>query len=224
MKSVASLLAGTALAVTMLLGGVVVASAVLVPKEDVPRFTGLDVKDLWTLTPVRVDPQKQAYERLPPRYGSQVVMASTATKSDSPTDRQVAPVIQKLDIALTDAVTDVETHDAAPTTLPEPHVAWCHARYKSYSADDNSYISYRGDMRICMSPYLGPSPVDDTEGAGDEGEAILVQGSVEGGSPVDISSAHAQNCLQRYRSYRPEDNSYQPYGGGPRMQCELRSF
>ncbi|MER9071791.1 BA14K family protein [Mesorhizobium sp. M0904] len=26
--------------------------------------------------------------------------------------------------------------------------------------------------------------------------------------------------LQPYRSYRPEDNSYQPYSGGPRRQCE----
>ncbi|WP_363220799.1 BA14K family protein [Mesorhizobium sp.] len=31
---------------------------------------------------------------------------------------------------------------------------------------------------------------------------------------------HVQYCFSRYRSYRPEDNSYQPYSGGPRRQCE----
>ncbi|MER8725965.1 BA14K family protein [Mesorhizobium sp. M1027] len=29
-----------------------------------------------------------------------------------------------------------------------------------------------------------------------------------------------QYCFSRYRSYRPEDNSYQPHSGGPRRQCE----
>lgn len=28
-------------------------------------------------------------------------------------------------------------------------------------------------------------------------------------------------CEQRYRSYRPQDNSYQPFAGGPRRQCEI---
>ena len=32
--------------------------------------------------------------------------------------------------------------------------------------------------------------------------------------------AHVRWCSERYRSYRPEDNSYQPYGGGSRRQCE----
>ncbi|MER9869926.1 BA14K family protein [Mesorhizobium sp. M0136] len=29
-----------------------------------------------------------------------------------------------------------------------------------------------------------------------------------------------QYCFSRYRSYRPADNTYQPYSGGPRSQCE----
>jgi hypothetical protein len=28
-------------------------------------------------------------------------------------------------------------------------------------------------------------------------------------------------CQQRYRSYRASDNTYQPFGGGPRRACEL---
>ena len=34
-----------------------------------------------------------------------------------------------------------------------------------------------------------------------------------------LSDDHIDYCFSRYRSYRPEDNSYQPYGGGPRQQC-----
>jgi hypothetical protein len=34
-----------------------------------------------------------------------------------------------------------------------------------------------------------------------------------------LSNDHVEYCFARYRSYRPEDNSYQPYGGGPRRQC-----
>jgi hypothetical protein len=35
-----------------------------------------------------------------------------------------------------------------------------------------------------------------------------------------VDTAKAQWCYARYRSYRVEDNSYQPYGGGARRQCE----
>lgn len=31
---------------------------------------------------------------------------------------------------------------------------------------------------------------------------------------------HVQYCFSRYRSYRPEDNTYQAYSGGPKRQCE----
>ena len=40
-----------------------------------------------------------------------------------------------------------------------------------------------------------------------------------GGLAASVSDDHASYCFSRYRSYRPEDNSYQPYGGGPRRQC-----
>jgi hypothetical protein len=34
-----------------------------------------------------------------------------------------------------------------------------------------------------------------------------------------VDGDHVQSCFDRYRSYRPEDNSYQPFDGGPRRQC-----
>ena len=218
MKTVASLLAGTALAVTMLLGGVVVASAVLVPQEEVTPFTGLDVADLWTLAPVRVDPQQQTYERLPPRYGSNVMIASTTATQQTPVEQKTASTVQNVDSMETGAVRNADT-DQDALILSEAHISWCEARYQSYSGDDNSYVSYSGEMRTCVSPYsLEPDQHDG------EAEAMLVQDETGRSTPIAISSTHAQNCLQRYRSYRAEDNSYQPYGGGPRRQCELRTF
>lgn len=218
MKTVASLLAGTALAVTLLLGGVVVASAVIAPQEDVPRFTGLDVADLWTLSPVRVDPAKQNYERLAPRYGSDVVMANTTIKERAPAEPTMAPPVENVDVMETGAVTESEMEQDAPV-LSQAHVSWCQARYRSYSSDDDNYLSYAGELRTCVSPF--PS---DSEHVDAQAEAMLVQDPTGSTTPVAINSAHAQNCLQRYRSYRAEDNSYQPYGGGPRKQCELRTF
>lgn len=35
---------------------------------------------------------------------------------------------------------------------------------------------------------------------------------------------HVSWCSKHYRSYRVEDNAYQPHGGGPRRQCDLASF
>jgi hypothetical protein len=218
MKTVASLLAGTAFAVTIVLGAVQIASALIVPEQDAPRFTGLEVADLWTMTPVRVDPEKQSYERLPPRYGSGVVMASASTIEQAPTEPTVVSVTENLDVIETGAVTDTDLHRDFPA-LSEEHVSWCHARYRSYSIDDNNYMTHSGELRTCMSPYSS-DPMQGSE----QTEAILIQDGANNVTPVAASSAHAQNCLQRYRSYRAEDNSYQPYGGGPRKQCELRTF
>ncbi|MFD1747494.1 BA14K family protein [Rhizobium helianthi] len=38
-----------------------------------------------------------------------------------------------------------------------------------------------------------------------------------------IDTAGIEACSARYRSYRAEDNTYQPYGGGGRRLCELRN-
>lgn len=33
------------------------------------------------------------------------------------------------------------------------HVAWCSNRYRSYSPYDNTWVSYSGYVRQCVSPY-----------------------------------------------------------------------
>jgi hypothetical protein len=41
----------------------------------------------------------------------------------------------------------------AVRVISSPHVAWCHARYRSYRAQDNSFQPYHGRRRQCWSPY-----------------------------------------------------------------------
>ena len=78
-------------------------------------------------------------------------------------------------------------------------------------------MSYSGQQRPCVSPYLETS-------AADQGAQQPAEVSYVGAGPLvataDLSDDHVESCFSRYRSYRPEDNSYQPYSGGPRRQCE----
>ena len=116
------------------------------------------------------------------------------------------------------------------------HVEWCSRRYRSYRAGDNSYQPYSGDRRPCHSPFSGTAATDmEAEYASGESEVeaaqpeefvddygqerIVESASFDEGPDAYLSSDHIRACQQRYRSYRVEDNSYQPFGGGPRRQC-----
>ena len=37
--------------------------------------------------------------------------------------------------------------------MSNAHVRWCHERWRSYRASDNSYQPYNGPRRACVSPY-----------------------------------------------------------------------
>lgn len=39
-------------------------------------------------------------------------------------------------------------------SLSRAHVNWCHSRYRSYRAWDNTFQPYRGPRRQCVSPYV----------------------------------------------------------------------
>jgi len=36
---------------------------------------------------------------------------------------------------------------------PQQHVRWCHARFKTYNAYNNTYQPYHGRRTQCWSPY-----------------------------------------------------------------------
>jgi BA14K-like protein len=54
-----------------------------------------------------------------------------------------------------------------------------------------------------------------------------VVGTPSAGNPTPLTdvavtrSVDSDPCEQKYKSYRAADNSYQPFDGGPRRQCEL---
>ncbi|QEE45305.1 BA14K family protein [Rhizobium sp. WL3] len=224
MKPVLELLAASALSVGMVIGGVVVASAAFSPEEEQHQFTGLDIGDLWTSEPVRIDRTEQNLERLPPRYASHVVMTEpkaaemVATLETEKSDS--ASRVGGIDLGATGSVTD-DLADMGLAALPPEHVTWCATRYRSYDPVDNTYRGFSGELRDCASPHQ-VNPAADM----DQGEGSLVTVSNDQ-NEIDSNVSGMQNiraCRERYRSYRVEDNSYQPYGGGPRRQCQILSF
>ncbi|RUM25105.1 BA14K family protein [Rhizobium vallis] len=85
--------------------------------------------------------------------------------------------------------------------LSTEHLAWCAERYRSFDPATNSYRSYSGEIRECSSPF---------------------QSRVAGTDEHTYTTSNAQaaaSCAARYKSYRSEDNTYQPWEG-PRRTCD----
>jgi hypothetical protein len=125
-----------------------------------------------------------------------------------------SPAMEEVDDFETASLASAVDPDRSGNTVPRSaHVQWCSSRYRSYRVDSNSYTPYSGGSRKCVSPYTA-------------GSSITVQMArqrrpeVANRSVARRSGQHVQSCFDRYRSYRVSDNSYQPYGGGPRRQCQ----
>lgn len=222
MRPVVTLLAASALAAGMVIGGVVLASTALAPEDNPHRFTGLDIKDLWTLKPPRIDRSAQNLERLPPGYASHVVMnqptAQPALEATESLQPDIGSEVGEIDILVTAAI-DETLSAPASGTLSAEHIAWCEARYRSYDPTDNSYRSFSGSIRPCNSPYQ----IDQMAEMADDAEVMNASATTTSDSP-HVMEENVMACMQRYRSYRMSDNTYQPYGGGPRQTCEPWSF
>ncbi|MBX9459506.1 MAG: BA14K family protein [Rhizobium sp.] len=132
--------------------------------------------------------------------------------------------------------TSTTTDDsAALNALLAAHEQWCSRRYRSYSAETNTYRSHSGGQRLCRSPYSDIAsttterPDEETTMASGVEDAeytqITQQDTAVGPASYNamaenfVDGDHIEYCLGRYRSYRPEDNTFQPYGGGPRQEC-----
>ena len=228
-------------------GGAGTAAYLIAIEPEHKPGPSVDVADLWTAEPRSVAGATQDLERLPPRTGSALATpaaapapAETAPAPLEVTDKSSAD----LDRATTASLP--AGSDQPPMELVSQHVAWCFDRYRSYRVEDDSYTPYAGGRRACVSPWSGDlaawaesTAPDDAETA-DNAMEIGYQQTVDDGSLGDpivrgaesgelfyaaadtgfgLSDDHIDYCFSRYRSYRPEDNSYQPYGGGPRQQC-----
>ncbi|WP_170117214.1 BA14K family protein [Neorhizobium alkalisoli] len=164
----------------------------------------------------------------------------TASVGSKPSDEMTNPMPIAQDVGGT----------IPPSPLVTPAQAqWCFARYRSYRVEDNSYQPYGGSSRRqCKAPgatvtqaaapiaedvAAGPDdrqmsrddgrppqrqeiPYDDQPAYGIEADYAEPE-AADSATPVGV---HEEWCFGRYRSYRPDDNSYQPFDGGPRRACQ----
>lgn len=221
MKYALAAFCGMAITLCVFVAGVTFALAYLA--ADRPREMAMEPALEFPLEPVRVNKRETAIASAEPSMPA-------ATESSAP-----APSGQ---------IEDAErgSESAAPDLSPE-HIAWCTDRYRSYRIEDNSYTPYSGGSRECISPFSGTGERAEeavsiearASNAPEEfhAEPIIAEAAdysdyqpfqpEEWAGYADAGYADADHiayCFARYRSYRPADNSYQPFGGGPRRQCE----
>lgn len=243
MRAILLLLTTLVFAVTVFCTGLAVTAHIIAEPEP-HRFAHLDTPPLWTSEPVAIDPTKQNYERiaaipaiasLPPvETKDQEFAARSAENYPSET-----PVDQSVDGAQTSAV--LRDDMPAMAAADPAHTEWCFERYRSYNMDDNSYQPYGGGPRAqCRSPWTPMAQNGQANTTGDQygiqmGEPSVGRELSAGAQTVDMTSdpqlprehaaasapvgSHEEWCYARYRSYRVDDNSYQPFDGGPRRAC-----
>ncbi|TAZ71125.1 BA14K family protein (plasmid) [Rhizobium ruizarguesonis] len=136
MKAIASLAFGILSSVGACIAAASVASYVVADSEP-QAFRDLAARDLWTTTPVKVDPRQQHYERIAPLYSSYVTEASANMASAARPDSARPPAEPQ----------------APQPRLSAAHLAWCGKRYRSFDPVTNSYRSYSGETRECSSPF-----------------------------------------------------------------------
>lgn len=193
MNAVASL---TFAIVTSVAGCVAAASlaSIVMAQSETHQLADLSAPDLWTTSLVRVDPGKQNYQRIAPAYSSYVTGAKVIGAARMQDPERVAD-------------------SAAEPAMPAEHLDWCAHRYRSYNPATNSYRAFSGEMRGCTSPY--------SEQAGSR-EEVATQNAMTVAGRAGGNQAASAWCVEHYKSYRAQDNSYQPFEG-PRRQCEAPS-
>ena len=241
MKALLAIVAGFGASLGMFAGGLAFAVYLLAVEPERQPGPSVDVADLWSAEPRKVDKAAQDFERLPP----------ATVPGPERTAEEAAPVpipgqVDDFDTGSVQAAAgeDAGAEPAEPAFTDElsaAHRAWCAERYRSYRPADDSYTSYSGAEQPCVSPFSGDMAAASGAAASDGApswvaesypellEEPAVQYASDGpdafapndalASDAFASDDHVSHCFSRYRSYRPEDNSYQPYGGGPRRQC-----
>lgn len=242
MLAVLSIVGGFVMSLGMFVGGLVLATAILAVEPAQQPGPDENVAEVWTSEPRRVDVATQDFQRLAATApspaqssGTEVHSADSITTADLP-----QPVDQMTTAALPAESEDTSIADGRVAALYAAHVDWCFGRYRSYDRADNTYRPFSGGRQLCVSPYLmeandyavaseEPVTFEENNRVDDGDFYVLVDDMPAGGLQIafessgagaDMSQNHVRNCFSRYRSYRAEDNSYQPYGGGPRRQCE----
>lgn len=225
MRNFLLILSGFVLTLAVFAGGALFAVQLIAVEPRQEGASGADTAELWTNEAVAVS-RDGRFERLPARLSqpSGAEKTQPVAAGETAVDTVSEPMV---DTMTTASVQPAEETAGDSAVLAVAHLEWCANRYRSYRPEDNSYTSFSGEQRACVSPFSEGAGADEAdvvaEAAIDEADIgyVLVQDArdVEAPSGDYMSPEHVRSCFSRYRSYRPEDNSYQPYGGGPRRQC-----
>lgn len=187
MKTITSLACGLACAVGASLG-VASVTSVVEGSDSSPSMT-MEGSDLWTSAPVKINRSAQTFERIPALLSTYASAPVRTAGTKSPEEREV-----------------VAPMSPAPSAVPlsADHLSWCASRYRSFNPATDSYRSFSGEVRTC-SPPLGITAPVSSYSKGQAARSSFVEERV------------ATWCASRYRSYRPEDNTYQPHVGQRRV-------
>ncbi len=152
-------------------------------------FTNLHDEPLWPSGVKRVDQNQQVYQRLPAAQSGNTVLA-------------VLKPVERATGTLGSPTNLTASSDASPKNLFAELQAsksreWCSARYRSFDPLSNSYQPYGGGPR---QPCSAPSSIAPAQQVADNGSA-------------EEMDSNARWCMQRYSSYRLDDNTYQPFSG-----------
>jgi len=287
-KALLGIVGGFVLTLAVFGSGLAFAAWLLTAKPVRQVTPAIGVSELWTKDAQPVDQQKPGLERIPAAQQAAAATAKpdeaageqaakpdseTRTAAVAPTTQPAAPrplqplpgfsqAEQPAPAANPAGQPAQQTPGQQQAQLPAAHVEWCANRYRSYRPDENSYRSYGGELRPCVSPYFDPGGTAATDARPDDQAGITDQDQMTGdraetdgyastdgyattygGAPEEIapgeqlpqqqasdrqaygngrqlSGDHIDYCYNRYRSYDPRDNTYQPFDGGPRRQCE----
>lgn len=189
MKTIASLAFAVASSIGACIGATSLASLVLADPAESRPFETATGPDLWIARPIQVDVSQQNFERIPARLSSYVT---------NPTPVKIAR----------NGRSPVRKSPTPQMAMSTAHLEWCTDRYRSYDPASNTYRSYIGQQRTCQSPYATRQPLASTRDAVDPRFVGYGMDNLRGAW-----------CAARYRSYRAEDNTYQPYDG-PRRRCD----
>jgi hypothetical protein len=215
MKLLIAVLGGFVTTLMVFGGGVAFAVFYLTAKPVPIQHPNTRLASTWTQQAVRVDKAAQDYERLPAQAPAVASAPAAAADKDAASATSVDPMTTAA------VATDTDSGERPTAGLDTAHLEWCASRYRSYDPADDSYMAYSGVRRRCVSPHDGQAAIPD--GSNDPaGSSVVVSDAAYGDQAASgfPDPGHVQSCFDRYRSYRPEDNTYQPYSGGPRRQCE----
>ena len=193
-----------------------------------------DISDLWTASPTPVARGAEGLERIaaltfPKPAAAASRPASDAMSFDLQTSASADMASAGIDTNATGAIAPDAPQAGEGMALSAEHLAWCERRYRSYSPDDNSYRSYSGSRRSCLSPFMQQAASEQDVMASDQMTdgviAVTMTDASQGAMaasdlPSDLSGDHIRRCSARYASYRAIDNTYRSYEGD-RRACIL---